>query len=46
MDHALHELRSMIMNIYTKYVKEKGDIRNTDELQILEDIEMYTIKEI
>lgn len=27
-------------------MKEKGDIRNTDELIILEDIEMYTIKEI
>lgn len=27
-------------------MKEKGDICNTDELIILEDIEMYTIKEI
>lgn len=34
------------MDIYKEFVKEKGDIRNTDELIILEDIEMYTIKEI
>lgn len=42
----MKELRSKIMDIYKEFVKEKGDIRNTDELIILEDIEMYTIKEI